>query len=274
MSNERNETGMDPLVSKAYRELADEQTPDSLNRKVLRMAAGESKTRYSIARAWTRPVAWAATIGLSLVVVLRLTDVPPPDSADASSERGQPVEQNLVESETGHDQQNRQVPPPMKRSRPVMQQQETAEKAGARHEAPLANAESMHDAPTAIDLPADGRASSDDEVSAQSLAPRSAELLREADELARMQSGSARDSAGETTSTTAPVAAAASSATSVSSEKADTSRLCPASVRTSAEKWSECIAVLEKTAPRELIEREHEELLRRFPEFERSIPDR
>lgn len=244
MSNERDKTGMDRLVSDAYRELADEQTPDSLNRKVLRMAARKSKTRYSIARAWTRPVAWAATIGLSLAVVLRLTDLPQPDPAYAPVQEAEPVEQKLFETRPENEQQGRQAPPPEKRSRPIMQQQEPAEKASARNEAPFAT--------------------------------RNAEVLKEAAEIARMQSGSEQEPVSDTASTMPAVAAAAPLATSVSDDEAETEtgHLCPAGVRTSAEKWSECIAALEKTAPRELIEREYEQLHQRFPEFEQSVPNK
>ena len=83
MSNEQNGPGIDPLVSDTYKELADETTPEALNREVLRRAARETRTRYAIARAWTRPMAWAATIGLSLVLVLQLADVPEPAATEA-----------------------------------------------------------------------------------------------------------------------------------------------------------------------------------------------
>lgn len=73
MSNERNESGNDARVTDAYRQLANERTPPHLDDKVLRMAAREGRTRYSLLRAWMRPAAWAATIGLSLAIMLELT---------------------------------------------------------------------------------------------------------------------------------------------------------------------------------------------------------
>ena len=72
MSNDQDKQ----TVSDAYRDLADETTPAALDDKVLRMAEREAKTRYGLARAWTRPVAWAAMIGLSLVIVLEVTQTP------------------------------------------------------------------------------------------------------------------------------------------------------------------------------------------------------
>lgn len=73
MTTESNDN--DPRVSDAYRDLASEKTPPELDRKVLSMVAGNERTRYGLARAWVRPVAWAATIGLSLAFVLELSQV-------------------------------------------------------------------------------------------------------------------------------------------------------------------------------------------------------
>jgi hypothetical protein len=64
----------DPRVSAAYRDVANEKTPPELDRKVLAMAASEARTRYGLARFWIRPVAWAATIGLSLAFILEMSE--------------------------------------------------------------------------------------------------------------------------------------------------------------------------------------------------------
>lgn len=66
----------DPRVSDAYRALADERAPDHLDEAVMRMAAKANRTPYAAARAWMRPAAWAAIIGLSLAIVLELTLLP------------------------------------------------------------------------------------------------------------------------------------------------------------------------------------------------------
>ena len=65
-------------LKRAYRDLATETSPAELDDKVLRMATRETRSRYGIARAWVRPVAWAATIGLSLAIVLEVLQVIPP----------------------------------------------------------------------------------------------------------------------------------------------------------------------------------------------------
>lgn len=75
MSNERDKVDIDKLVSETYHELASEKVPERLNQEILRMAADKrSRTvgRGPLFAAWVKPVAWAATIGLSLVIVLEV----------------------------------------------------------------------------------------------------------------------------------------------------------------------------------------------------------
>ena len=69
----------DDLVTETYRELDVEKAPEHLNQSVLRMASGgglPSPARNILFGAWMRPVAWAATIGLSLAIVLEYSEVP------------------------------------------------------------------------------------------------------------------------------------------------------------------------------------------------------
>lgn len=76
-------------ISDLYREAASEATPARLDEQVLAMAAQEARSRYGVARAWVRPVAWAATIGISLAFMLELTwfaDTPTGVPAPAVSE--------------------------------------------------------------------------------------------------------------------------------------------------------------------------------------------
>lgn len=74
----------EPRVSETYRELATETTPAHLDHKVLEAARTGARTRYGLARAWLRPLAWAATISLSFAFVLQLNledDAPAMDEA-------------------------------------------------------------------------------------------------------------------------------------------------------------------------------------------------
>lgn len=66
----------DRRVSEAYQAIADERPPQHLDRAVLRMAAKAGRTPYAAARAWMRPAAWAAVIGLSLALVMELALLP------------------------------------------------------------------------------------------------------------------------------------------------------------------------------------------------------
>ncbi len=76
---------VDPQVSAHYEKLANEKTPANLDRAVLREAARavRADNRMGSFGAWFRPVAFMATIGLSLAIILDLSDTsifgPPAD---------------------------------------------------------------------------------------------------------------------------------------------------------------------------------------------------
>jgi hypothetical protein len=77
MSNDRNH---DEQVSAAYQDLAKERAPKHLDDKVLRMARGNTeRPQYSRWIAWSRPLAWAATVALCLAITLEVTQVTTPD---------------------------------------------------------------------------------------------------------------------------------------------------------------------------------------------------
>ena len=60
-------------VSDAYRDIASQTTRPEIDEQVLKLAATGMRSRYGLARAWVRPLAWAATITLSVALVLELT---------------------------------------------------------------------------------------------------------------------------------------------------------------------------------------------------------
>lgn len=66
-------------VARAYRELATERAPATLNEQVLRQAAHEAGRGYPRWSGWLRPLAWAATVGLTLAIVIAIVDTPLPD---------------------------------------------------------------------------------------------------------------------------------------------------------------------------------------------------
>ena len=78
MTKKRDREDMDALVSAAYRELPAPRAPDHLNQTILRMAEKKGRGRADLLFAsWVKPVTLAATIALSLAIVLELTEVPP-----------------------------------------------------------------------------------------------------------------------------------------------------------------------------------------------------
>ena len=95
MSNDRESMNGDDRVSAAYRELATERSPDGLNHRILAEARRGAATRYAMLRGWTRPVAWAAMIGMSLAIVLHVSQTPemqapPLEEAVGPAKRGEP----------------------------------------------------------------------------------------------------------------------------------------------------------------------------------------
>lgn len=66
----------DEEVRRAYRDIASERTPDALDKAVLRQARKAVRPGYARLRAWTRPVAWAATVALCVAVVLEVGRLP------------------------------------------------------------------------------------------------------------------------------------------------------------------------------------------------------
>lgn len=79
MTAERNDEAMDEVVSKTYQEYSVERAPEHLNRKILGMATAASNAKRGNGlwpRTWTIPLAWAATVGLSLAIVLEVTQIP------------------------------------------------------------------------------------------------------------------------------------------------------------------------------------------------------
>jgi len=109
MTNERQHPDSaaetDETVSATYRELSREGAPNHLNDKVLQQAARHARRpRYSRSIVWTRPLAWAATVGLCLAIVLEVTRVPAPEEVQAPVQapvRQQPETLKDIKSQPG-----------------------------------------------------------------------------------------------------------------------------------------------------------------------------
>ncbi len=103
MSNERDSDIVDNFVSQSYRQHSDEEAPEHLNQKILKLAASELKKRGTLSTLlahWSKPLAWAVTIALSLAVVLQLTTVPEPAAelaTDSLSKEFAPQDTEILE---------------------------------------------------------------------------------------------------------------------------------------------------------------------------------
>ena len=84
-------------VSDAYRDIATQTTSPDLDEKVLQLAADGVRSRYGTARAWTRPLAWAAMVVLSLAVVLEFTRVD--EHLEAPVQRAEPAAEERARSD-------------------------------------------------------------------------------------------------------------------------------------------------------------------------------
>ncbi len=75
-NDQQQETEIDPQLSEQFESLASEETPAHLDRAVLREAkrAVRADNRKGSFGAWFRPVAFMATVGLSLAIILDLSD--------------------------------------------------------------------------------------------------------------------------------------------------------------------------------------------------------
>lgn len=277
MSNER-EHGSEDWLADTYRILAKERAPDYLNDKVLRLAAGRG-TRYSRARAWMRPAAWAAVIGLSLAIVLdmtRLTQVEPdsiaisvPDGRNTGDQR--PEASDTVSGSSAAETEAIATP------------------IGQRMDA-----KKIQPAIPAADRPAG--------LSKEDFVPKDLTVLRDAEEMARTRAGSDQgpkppgaepheaivngDSkekmeAGVTAEQAVVIenvqadggpvedsTAAASFATMATTEPPGSSRHCDESVRNEPESWIACIRELEKNGQEAEARGEFDEFRRVFPDFD------
>ncbi len=80
----QDESG-DPRVAAAYRQLADERTPEHLDHVILNAARAAARPRWNRAVAWLRPAAWVATIGVCLAIVVEISMLPDQEQPEFDS---------------------------------------------------------------------------------------------------------------------------------------------------------------------------------------------
>lgn len=251
MTTESNHN--DPRVSEAYQALATEVTPPELDHTILAMAASTSRSRYGVARAWVRPVAWAATIGLSLAIVLEISQFRYETAPESDADSIETLEEVLIldEAPAREKDANRlqresvkrsDEPSPLQLSVPAVRQ--ASSPPAAAKAAPA----------TDVELDTDSVSVSDDFVTDDM------SKLREAEDEARSRSGSE------------PAAAAAVDVFSFDAattlEKKEQVRHCDPDMRSSAETWYTCIEDLRAQGLSDAADSELLLLLTEFPDFE------
>ncbi len=197
--DERSSNDGDARVTRAYRDLGAVTSPARLDELILRRAKRAASPRYARLRLWTRPVAWAATIGLSLAIVLQLNEgvlQPQEELAPASAAPAEAAKKSFAK----HSDDAGSV------GRAEADLEQKLERAG---------------------LPSEG----------QAVVPADVDLVKEAADMARMQSGEQQRPA-----------VAPASAVTVSAELAHEAveQHCDDQARATSETWLECIAALEE----------------------------
>ena len=257
--NERDNSAPDQRVSDAYREMANERKPQALNDKILRMAARAKPARSLIPRPWMKPVAWAATIGLSLAIVLELTQVPQTPTDFDRVSPASPLEAPVMPAPTSietppetefderRDRQLQMEKSAVSEALPVLDSQdrirERRDVKPERHRAELPVVEEAA-------------------VQGMTRAPEFLDTSATVNDEAETDADGAVSPAGKT----AASSMAAPTQRMLMAEPA----LCPADARETAEGWYRCIDTKRAVSPAEAIEKEIEALRRQFPDF--AIP--
>ncbi len=272
MTNDRDKMTADRSVSATYRELADERAPAGLDEKVLRRAAALPRARSGIGRAWMKPVAWAATIGLSLAIVLELTQIPqaPPDVGILDVELQDVDRLEVDRLEVDRLDVDRVAPP--KDARPALAPasvepaaaKESRSTKPSKHRSELGAVEES-EAQAMAPAPAGAKVQLDTKVQADAPAP---EPVRpqglESTDLQRLDGDLTPDARSD------EIAGTAAFAVRSKRMMLEQPPLCPETVRKVAEDWYRCIEAqgIEVSAPR--VARELEEFRTKFPDFQVS----
>ncbi len=263
MSEDRNNGIVDPVVSDTYRDMATERAPASLNEAVLRNAAAHASKGYAHSMLWIRPLAYAATVVLSLAIVVQVvlpptmdTDIPAASVSPATVATETAADSDLGFADAGEQGADDD---PLKRLR----DQETREESKIEEFAvPAVAAEAVPESGESGGRLDAGREQALDEVVAQAYgqpepgafeaaAMRSQATIEEASERAAMRAVQADDY-----NTTAALVAPSEIS------------VCEPEDIESPESWAECIERLEEQGRIEEATAERNLLIVAFPEFE------
>jgi hypothetical protein len=217
-----DERPQNDLVTATYRQLADERSPKHLDDAVLRLAADHAqRSRYSRSIGWTRPLAWAATIALCLAITFEVARVPAPEVAPGRPAASAPLLNKREADETRVDA--------------LAEERESIGHAERKQAVDMA------------DQPAAPRAVFD-------LPSADSDPLRQAEEIARVQSSKNNEPAAQANAMRASAGSAAAES-------------CPEKARAAPDSWLQCIKRLEESGANEAATLERKLLLAAFPDF-------
>jgi len=268
MSNERRHQDdlSDPLVSRTYRDLSDERTPEHLDHVVLNEARKAAKPGYVGTISWLRPAAWVTTIGLCLAIVLEVSEMAPPEQSALDAPTG--VAQEIEEPVVAAPAADRVAAPAAeaKTSTVARPDKARAEKredfSKTRQDQPeegvgRIEAKMLDVAPATASEPTDARQQESAIIEVDSFEQDEKQLLRDAENRARLQTGSDQESV----ESLQQVAPALGMASEVASE-----RYCEASETTDPNAWLACILELEQQGLIEAAKVERDLLVESFPD--------
>lgn len=240
---------IDPAVARHYSAASDDKTPPRLDRAVMREAkrAIQADDRRGVFGSWRRPLAFVATLGLSLAIILEFSETgifgPGPDTlTDAVPVTGSPA-QTIPDTATGD------------RLRPALNELKRQEKSGTAD--PLASESQTVE-------PADADAAMADDVRTPA-ASRSAQSKFKSEP----------PPAAEAESRDASVATDAEAYRQMSDTDRDAvpqsspvPAECGENQQSAPETWWQCIEALREAGQAAAARREFGELRQRFPGFE------
>ena len=228
----------DPVVTEAYRDLAQERTPAHLDHVVLNEARKAAKTGRPREFSWLRPAAWVTTIGLCLAIVLEITDPVPQGDAPVA---GAPASEHKE----------------LRGDAPALRQKRAEPQVEAVEETPSRDEDAAIDAvsslPAAARLEA-GESKNEMSVPAEIESAGNSEtmMLQDAEERSRMQEEPASAAFG-------PLGKATSFAESV------IERYCDEQATSTPDTWVECIMRLQQEGRHDEARLEHERLQETYP---------
>lgn len=223
----------DEQVAAAYKDLARERAPEQLDRNILRRAKARAKRpQYSRWTAWSRPLAWAATVALCLAITLEVTQITTPDDLVSESS---PTE----------------VAVPASVRAPELQKDKRERVADRDTDQLSEQVESMSDAMT-------------EAASAEKIMPARSPVRQAANEPAPAAEIEAKE-ADELRREDLAVASGFSAAQAIAADMPDSE--CSDESRAEPDSWLECIAALEAAGDKEAALRQREILIDTFPDF-------